>query len=155
MNNVSYTRMTMNAGQVKWFNMKAGYGFISVRSGEHTGKDLFVHYTSIKVSNSQYRYLIAGEYVQFDVAVPEDGKHDFHATNVTGMFSGPIMCETRREQRVEKPPRMPRLQREGSTGPDAVAPVAAAAASGATAVAEDTKGFTKVARKPRTKKPVA
>lgn len=102
---VCVIKMTMNAGQVKWFNMKAGYGFISVRSGEHTGKDLFVHYTSIKVSNSQYRYLIAGEYVQFDVAVPEDGKHEVHAVNVTGMFSGPIMCETRREQ---QPPRMPR-----------------------------------------------
>lgn len=150
--------MTMNAGQVKWFNMKAGYGFINVRSGEHTGKDLFVHYTSVKVSNSQYRYLIAGEYVQFDVAVPEDGKHDFHATNVTGMFSGPIMCETRREQRVEKdgklPPRMPRLQREASTGPTAAAAAAPAVAS--PVVADDTKGFTKVARKPRaTKKPVA
>lgn len=114
--------MAMNAGQVKWFNVKAGYGFINVRSGEHTGKDLFVHYTSIKVINAQYRYLMAGEYVQFDVAVPEDGKHEFHAINVTGMFSGPIMCETRRDA---QPPRMPRIQsqREASTGPeDAKAP---------------------------------
>jgi len=135
----------MNAGQVKWFNMKSGYGFISVRSGEHIGKDLFVHYTSIKVSNSQYRYLIAGEYVQFDIDVPENGKHEVHAVNVTGMFSGPIMCETRRDQ---QPPRMPRLQRDPSIAPIAVP-----------APKEDTNtGFTKVApkRAPRIKKaPVA
>lgn len=114
-------------GQVKWFNMKAGYGFINVRTGEHTGKDLFVHYTSIKVSNAQYRYLIAGEYVQFDVAVPQDGKHDFHAINVTGIQNGPIMCETRREQQAAAP-RMPRLERRASEAqPDAQAQAAAPA----------------------------
>ena len=143
-------QMAMNAGQVKWFNMKAGYGFINVRSGEHTGKDMFVHYTSIKVSNSQYRYLIAGEYVQFDVAVPEDGKHELHAINVTGMFAGPIMCETRRDQPA---PRMPRLQRQQSTAGASVSGVSAPTPTPAPrASAEDSKGFTKVSRKPRTKK---
>ena len=105
--------------------MKAGYGFINVRSGEHTGKDLFVHYTSIKVSNSQYRYLIAGEYVQFDVAVPQDGKHDFHAINVTGIQNGPIMCETRKEQQAPTP----RMTRDTTMpAPATAAPAAATAA---------------------------
>lgn len=111
--------------------MKAGYGFINVRSGEHTGKDLFVHYTSIKVSNAQYRYLIAGEYVQFDVAVPTDGKHDFHAVNVTGIQNGPIMCETRREQQQQQsaPPRMPRLERRASEAPATDAPTSTVTAT--------------------------
>jgi cold shock CspA family protein len=95
--------MSVVIGQVKWFNMKAGYGFINVRTGEHTGKDLFVHYTSIKVVNSQYRYLIAGEYVQFNVDVPSDGKHEFHAVNVTGIENGPVMCEARREAATATP----------------------------------------------------
>lgn len=102
--------MSVVVGQVKWFNMKAGYGFINVRTGEHAGKDIFVHYTSIKVANSQYRYLIAGEYVQFDVDVPADGKHEFHAVNVTGIENGPVMCEARREAAAatpDKPMRRP------------------------------------------------
>ena len=50
-------------GQVKWFNTKAGYGFITVCDGEHTGKDIFVHFSSIQVVNQQYRYLVQGEYI--------------------------------------------------------------------------------------------
>ena len=34
-------------GQVKWFNNKAGYGFITVNDGEHSGKDIFIHYSTI------------------------------------------------------------------------------------------------------------
>ena len=45
-------------GQVKWFNNKAGYGFITVSSGEHKDKDIFTHYSGIRVTNSQYKYLI-------------------------------------------------------------------------------------------------
>ena len=102
--------MSVVIGQVKWFNMKAGYGFINVRTGEHTGKDIFVHYTSVKVVNPQYRYLIAGEYVQFNVDTPTDGKHEFHAVNVSGIENGPLMCEARRDATAstgtpEKPPR--------------------------------------------------
>lgn len=109
--------MSVVIGQVKWFNMKAGYGFINVRTGEHTGKDLFVHYTSVKVVNPQYRYLIAGEYVQFNVDTPVDGKHEFHAVNVSGIENGPLMCEARRDaaaaattgETTDRPPRRSRV----------------------------------------------
>jgi hypothetical protein len=37
-------------GQVKWFNNKAGYGFITVSDGEQAGKDIFTHFSSIGVS---------------------------------------------------------------------------------------------------------
>jgi cold shock CspA family protein len=82
---------------VKWFNNKAGFGFITVSGdGEHNGKDIFVHYTSIRVNNSQYKYLVQGEYVDFNLVKSENEKHEYHATDVSGVLGGSIMCETRR-----------------------------------------------------------
>ena len=41
-------------GMVKWFNNKSGFGFITVSgTGEYAGKDIFSHYSSIRVTNSQ------------------------------------------------------------------------------------------------------
>ena len=86
-------------GKVKWFNNKAGYGFITVSDGDLAGKDIFVHYSNISVSNSQYKYLVQGEYVEFLLAKPDNGPHEFQATAVTGIKGGSIMCETRRVSR--------------------------------------------------------
>ncbi len=83
-------------GQVKWFNTKAGYGFITGCNGDYANQDIFIHYSSIKVTNSQYRYLVQGEYVEFDVVKTEGDKHEHHAVNVSGLNMGPIMCEARR-----------------------------------------------------------
>jgi CspA family cold shock protein len=93
--NVS-TDSTRLTGQVKWFNTKAGYGFITVYDGEHANKDIFVHYSSLRVVNSQYRYLVQGEYVDFSIVKPDNDKYEFHAVDVSGVKGGPIMCETRR-----------------------------------------------------------
>ena len=83
-------------GQVKWFNTKAGYGFITVLDeGPFFKKDVFVHYSSISVVNSQYKYLVQGEYVEFDVEKLENGKYEVHAINISGIKKGPLMCETR------------------------------------------------------------
>ena len=96
-------------GQVKWFNNKAGYGFITVYSeGEQKGKDIFTHYSGIRVTNSQYKYLIQGEYVEFDLIKSTNDKHEFQSVNITGVLSGPLMCETRKvapvgERRQSKP----------------------------------------------------
>jgi len=82
---------------VKWFNNKSGFGFITVSgSGEFGGKDIFTHYSSIRVSNSQYKYLVQGEYVDFDLVKSENEKHEYHAIDITGVQGGAIMCETRR-----------------------------------------------------------
>ena len=84
-------------GTVKWFNNKAGFGFITVcGDGEYGAKDIFVHYSSIRVTNSQYKYLIQGEYVDFTLDTSKNDKHEFHAMDVSGVKGGPIMCETRR-----------------------------------------------------------
>jgi len=61
----SDTQTVRLVGQVKWFNNKAGYGFITVSDGEQAGKDIFIHYSTIRVTNSQYKYLVQGEYVEF------------------------------------------------------------------------------------------
>ena len=81
-------------GRVKWFNNTSGFGFITVCDGEHTGKDIFVHYSSIQVQNSQYKYLVQGEYVDFDVVKPNNGIHEYHAIAVSGVKGGALMCET-------------------------------------------------------------
>jgi cold shock CspA family protein len=81
-------------GQVKGFNTKAGYGFITVCDGEHAGKDIFVHFSSLSVVNSQYRYLVQGEYVEFRLVKSESEKYEYHAVNVSGVKGGVIMCET-------------------------------------------------------------
>ncbi len=90
---MSTTRIT---GRVKWFNSKAGYGFITACEGELVNKDIFVHYSSIKSDAAHYKYLTQGEYVEFSLTKPTNEKHEFHAIDVTGVKGGPILCETRR-----------------------------------------------------------
>ena len=93
-------RMT---GMVKWFNNKSGFGFITVCSeNDHKGTDIFVHYSTIKASSSQYKYLVQGEYVDFDLVTSDNNNHKFVASNVTGVHGGSIMCETRRNAIVQQ-----------------------------------------------------
>lgn len=87
-------------GKVKWFNNKAGYGFITMKEDD-VENDIFVHYSNINVSNSQYKYLVQGEYVEFSVSKTDGGPHEFKATEITGINGGSIMCETRRVSREE------------------------------------------------------
>jgi cold shock CspA family protein len=85
-------------GQVKWFNTKTGYGFITACGGEYDKKDIFVHFSSIKIADPQYLYLVQGEYVNFDLNKMESNKYEFHAVNVHGINGGSIMCELRNTQ---------------------------------------------------------
>jgi cold shock CspA family protein len=89
-------------GRVKWFNNKTGYGFITVTDGERSGSDIFVHHSAIGVSSQQYKYLVQGEYVDFDLSSTQGGAHEFQATNVVGIKSGKLMCETRHEFKVAR-----------------------------------------------------
>ena len=86
-------------GRVKWFNNKAGYGFITVSKGAHDGEDVFVHHSAIEVSQEQYRYLVQGEYVQFKLCSLEDATHKWQAGEVRGIGGGSLMCETRLDSR--------------------------------------------------------
>tara|TARA_B100001093_G_scaffold520497_1_gene616832 strand:- start:623 stop:1189 length:567 start_codon:yes stop_codon:yes gene_type:complete len=90
------------SGRVKWFNNKAGYGFITVSAGEHSGSDVFVHHSAITVDHEQYRYLVQGEYVNFDLCKVDDENHSWQAGTVKGINGGKLMCETRLESRESR-----------------------------------------------------
>ena len=84
-------------GQVKWFNNKQGYGFLVVHSiGNEPSVDTFVHHSSLRTSNDQFRYLVQGEYVEFALGEATDGRTV--ATDVTGIKGGQLMCEVRAER---------------------------------------------------------
>ena len=84
-------------GQVKWFNTKTGFGFITAREGEHLGKDIFTHYSSIRVNDSQYKYLVQGEYFELAVVKSTSGQHEYQSADVTGIKGGGLMCEIRQQ----------------------------------------------------------
>lgn len=77
-------------GQVKWFNDRLGYGFVTVNQGEDKGRDIFVHHSGIKPANSNYKTLRKGEYVNFNVV---KGLNGSQAVDVTGINGGPLMCD--------------------------------------------------------------
>lgn len=91
-------------GQVKWFNNKVGYGFITVKEADKEEKDIFVHYTTINVADSlhQYRYLVQGEYVEFDLTTSSKPPHEYQSSNISGINGGKLMCETRQVNRPVK-----------------------------------------------------
>lgn len=89
-------------GRVKWFNNKAGYGFITVTDGSRSGTDVFVHHSAINVENQQYKYLIQGEYVEFELIKTSSDKHEWQASRVSGIRSGKLMCETRRDLKIAR-----------------------------------------------------
>jgi CspA family cold shock protein len=89
-------------GRVKWFNNKSGYGFITVTDGDKSGSDVFVHHSSIKVDSEQYKYLVQGEYVDFNLSTTKNSAHEFQAGEVYGIKGGKLMCETRHESRVAR-----------------------------------------------------
>jgi CspA family cold shock protein len=86
-------------GRVKWFNNKAGYGFITVTDGDRAGSDIFVHHSGVVVGSEQYKYLVQGEYVSFKLTHTPGGAHEYQAGDVSGINGGKLMCETRREFR--------------------------------------------------------
>lgn len=101
-NNNIVTREERFTGRVKWFNNKAGYGFITVTDGSKAGTDIFVHHSTIKVDSEQYKYLVQGEYVEFNLCLSESGDHEYQSSNVSGIKGGKLMCETRNDVRSSK-----------------------------------------------------
>ena len=63
----------MPKGQVKWFNEKKGFGFIT----KDDGTDVFVHYSGI--TGEGFKTLYEGDKVEFDVT---EGPKGPQAANV-------------------------------------------------------------------------
>ena len=108
---MSDSQGTSITGRVKWFNNKAGYGFITITDGDRTGTDVFVHHTRVIVESEQYKYLVQGEYVEFKVQKVEDKAHENQATCVKGIMSGDLMCETRHKNKSLNDAREPSERR--------------------------------------------
>lgn len=99
---VTFDSETRFTGQVKWFNNKAGFGFLTVcvsPDDSFLGQDIFVHHTSLSVSTEQYKYLVQGEYVDFNLKNSDSNDHPYQAHDITGVSRGKLMCETRWEVR--------------------------------------------------------
>lgn len=91
-------------GRVKWFNKKSGFGFLTVcNNNEFASRDIFAHYTSLVNNYTQYKYLVQGEYVEFDLVSSTNDKHEFIASNIRGMFGGYTMCDTHFDNPISSP----------------------------------------------------
>ena len=89
-------------GRVKWFNNRAGFGFVTVMEGEKKDEDIFVHHSGILVNNEQYKYLVQGEYVSFSLRESDNDEHPYQAGEVRGVLDGWLMCETRNANRSSR-----------------------------------------------------
>jgi len=119
MSSSSETNTTVYHGRVKWFNNKAGYGFITIidgpTAGDKVGMDVFSHHSAICVSEEQYKYLVQGEYVEFVLSTVESGKdYKYQSANIRGVNGGNLLCETRNANRSTRPRR--RNQTNETTG---------------------------------------
>jgi len=136
-------------GRVKWFNNKAGYGFITVTDGSRSGSDIFVHHSVIGVGSQQFRYLVQGEYVEFDLVPTTQGStHEIQASNVCGIKGGKLMCETRNEYKSVAKTSLP-----VKTSAPVISPVKMPRQKSVTPSPQTSdKEWTKVTRKSQTKK---
>jgi CspA family cold shock protein len=70
----------MATGTVKWFNDSKGYGFIT--PDENSGKDLFVHHSSI--SGDGYKSLAEGAKVEYEAAEGAKGPEAKNVVQLSG-----------------------------------------------------------------------
>ena len=94
-----YTSSERLAGRVKWFNNRAGFGFVTVMEGDKKDEDIFVHHSGIVVNSENYKYLVLNENVSFVPRESDNDDHPYQAGDVRGILNGWLMCETRNSNR--------------------------------------------------------
>lgn len=72
---------TVLKGRVKWFNPGKGFGFLIPEAGN--AKDIFIHYSNIKVDG--FKTLNEGQEVTYEMG---DGKGGAQAVNVIPVSDG-------------------------------------------------------------------
>ena len=82
----------MATGIVKWFNGRKGFGFITPDEGE---KDIFVHYSAIKVEGDGFASLNENDKVTFDV---NEGAKGLEAQNVEVTEKAPYVPRERSDR---------------------------------------------------------
>ena len=105
-------------GCVNWFDSKKGYGFINVLTpdNENTGKDIFVHYTSINVV-SNYKKLYPGEYTEFCI---ENRDNRLCCVDVTGIYRCSLLIDNE-THRYKVYPKNSQVNSEESVAGESVA----------------------------------
>lgn len=95
---------TRHVGRVKWFNNQSGYGFITFTNSTGSEDDVFVHHSALLTGSDQFRYLVQGEYVEFETTQVENSASPSRivAKDVRGLNGGMLMCETRHERRASQ-----------------------------------------------------
>jgi CspA family cold shock protein len=82
----------MPTGTVKWFNSRKGFGFITPAEGE---KDVFVHFSAIKVDENEFATLNENDEVEFEVKQSEKG---LEAQNVVVTKKAPYEPRERQQR---------------------------------------------------------
>ena len=77
----------------------------------------FVHHSGIKVGVEQYKYLVQGEYIQFNLRSSDNENHPFQADNIRGINNGKLMCETHLEIKKQRDSRELTDDRVRDNGP--------------------------------------
>ncbi len=84
-------------GNVVWFDQKKGFGFVTIITpgSEFTGREIFVHYTSIK-SHNNFKKLLPGENVSLNIvkntSENNNGK-EYISQNVTGLYGSRLLVD--------------------------------------------------------------
>ena len=84
----SWSTETQYNGRVKWFNSKAGFGFVTALDNDRVEEDIFVHHSGIKVDGQLYKYLVQGEYVNFHLRTSDNDKYPSFASKPNAILSG-------------------------------------------------------------------
>lgn len=82
------TETSRRIARVKWFNPRAGFGFLTDCV---SAEDVFVHHSRLTTPDNVYRTLTQGEYVEYETILDNNGKS--LANNVTGVNQGPLLCQ--------------------------------------------------------------
>lgn len=104
--------MSRVVGNVKWYDTKKGFGFVTLVTPEleNTGNDIFVHFSNLNVVDG-YRRLFPGEYIEFELGQATDGRSV--CLNVSGLFGGTLLCQNENHRYKVFPKRRRVEQTEG------------------------------------------